>query len=112
MITVWPEPSSDGTIVGFGKSKITEYVVADIATNTAIEFFPGFTHEILIQGGLSDISKIQGDMVAAGNYNAEFERQLTQLVPEVTSEGDQEITTPPPDRYIFNQRSRSGTQVV
>jgi len=71
-----------------------------------------FAHEILIQGGLSDISKIQGDMVAAGNYNAEFGRQLAQLVPEVTSEGDQEITTPPPDRYIFNQRSRSGTQVV
>ena len=85
MITVWPEPSSDGTIVGFGKSKITEYVVADIATNTAIEFFPGFTHEILIQGGLSDISKIQGDMVAAGNYNAEFERQLAQLFPKVTN---------------------------
>lgn len=111
-ITLWPTPDAAGTIVGFGKKKITDYVVGDIATNTGLEYFPDYTHEILIQGGLSDIAKIQGDMAASGAFNAEFERQMQQLVPEVTSQGDQELSSPPPDRYVFAKRARSGTNTA
>jgi hypothetical protein len=112
MITIWPTPSSAVTVLGFGKAKIADYAVADIATNNGLEYFPKDTHEILITGGLADISKIQGDMAAATAFNAEFERQLNQLVPEVTSEGDQEIAAYPPDRYIFRKRNSGGTSVV
>ena len=111
-IRVWPTPASSDTIIGFGKTKITSYTVSDIATNTAIQYFPEEALDVLLLGVCSDIAEAQGNKVEAKEKDQRFKDEMDDLIPDSENHPDEELSSPPPDAYIFNKRHRGGTQVA
>lgn len=109
---LWKAPSSNVTVKGWGKKRLTKYVVADIATNTGLEFFPEEVHDILFTGVMADVKDLMNLPVEAAVKNNEFTSEINALIGEEENQPDEELSSPPPDRYIYNRRKRGGTTVV
>jgi hypothetical protein len=111
-IKVWPTPQTAVDRAGFGKQRITRYSVADIATNTDIEYFPDEVIPVLEAGVLADIYEAQGkttEMLAKENY---FKDETDSMVKEETTEEDDEEQSAAPDYMTFHKRKRGGTTVT
>lgn len=109
---LWKTPSEAVTVKGWGKKRLTKYAVADIATNTGLEFFPEETHDILFEGVKSDIYALQDLKTEAVIQEARFKIEIEKLIEDEENQPDEEIQSPPPDLYIFNKRKRGGTTVA
>lgn len=111
-LKLYKTPADAGTLEGYGKKKLSRYVLADIAANTGIEYFPDDYIDVIITGILSDIAEIKGNKVEAQAKEALFVSKMAELIPDEANQPDEEWSSPPPDRYINAKRSRGGTRVV
>ena len=111
-LRLWPTPASAQTVTGFGKKRLTNYAVADIATNTGIEYFPEDVLDILKLGVESDVAEGKGEKEVAVLKDSQFESMMNKLVPEDENQSDEEVTSPPPAYYVRKKRARGGTTVV
>ena len=111
-IRIWPSPSAATTIRGWGKTKWTSYVVGDISTNTEIQFMPEEFLNVVLLGVLANVAESQGNKVEAQEKEQRFKNELDDMIPDEENKPDEELSSPPPDLYIFNKRGRSGTQVL
>ena len=108
-----PNSTNSGQkILGFSKKRLTVYTVADIATNTALNYFPREVHPIIVLGAEADINTVQKKPEAAKSKNKDFFGRLQLLVTQETSEPDDSMTTRPPAIYVRRKRRRSGTNVT
>ena len=101
----WKKSSAAQTIKGVGKKRLTAYVVADIATNTILEFFPEHVHHIIFTGTLADIKGLQGLPEESLALDQKFTRNMEQLVVEEENQADEDPTAPPPDYWIQKARA-------
>ncbi len=69
-------------------------------------------HDVLEFGVESDIYDTLNEEKYAVQVEAQFYRQLEELKGDQSSGQDDDMTTPPPDHYIFNKRLRGGTMVT
>lgn len=112
-VRVWRTPSAAGTIGGFAKKRLTDYTVADIATNTGFEYFPDDVLDILKVGVESDIAEAKGNKEEALEKDRRFEKMMKDLIPEEMVKPDEQITTPAPEFWRRRRGlRRSGTTVV
>lgn len=111
-IKVWRTPFTNDTFTGWGKKRITRYAVADIATNTDLEFFPEEVIPVLEAGVLADIYEAQGKTPEAAVKESYFNNEMNAMVGEATVEEDTEEESPLPDYMIFHNRKRGGTTVT
>jgi hypothetical protein len=115
-IEIAPSPSQAFTMAGYAKKILTSFVLTDFQANTAFDYFPsGVIENLLLEGVLADIARIQGEKDTALTMDSNFERKLNMLKAEQDNAGrdDSGITTPPPDsiRFKYRHRSRRGTGV-
>ena len=103
--------TADVVIEGFGKTRISRYVVADIATVTQMEFFPDEMLDLIYEGALSDAYEEMQDERAKPTRERVL-ATLNSLVRQVASDGSEEVTSPPPDMMIWRARNRGGSKVV
>lgn len=111
-IRLWPTPDVAMTITGWGKKRITEVSVADIAASTAIAYFPKETHDVIAELVLAGVYELQGEKAAALVQDRKAEGLLSAMIPEEQSHPDTEIQRQMPDYMIKKRRSRGGTTVV
>ena len=83
-----------------------------ISTNTGLAYWPVEVQDILIPGILADIYEIKNELAASQVKDALFESSIEALVEDEENQGDEELASPPPDRYIYNKRNRGGTTVI
>jgi hypothetical protein len=110
-IRFWPTPASATTITGWGKNRFTKYAVADIATNTALTFFPEETHQILYEMVLGEQFRVMNDNRYASQINL-ANAMILELIAEEMTQKDQQSKSPPPALFRFGSRKRGGTTVV
>ena len=105
-------PSEATAIVGWGKTRVSAYAVADIATNTGLEVFPVETHDVLENGVLADIFTIQKD-VRAGMHESWWQQGLDKLKETEANQIDRPLRSQPSDyqRHQVRRRGR-GTSVT
>lgn len=112
MIKVWPTPAAAANLTGWGKKRVERYAVADIATNTDIEYFPEEVLPVLEAGVLADIYEAQGKPLDAAAKESYFKNELEAMVKEEAVEEDSEEESAAPDYYTFHKRRRGGTTVT
>jgi hypothetical protein len=108
-------PENTGDVIdGFSKKRLTTYAVADIATNTLIEFFPAETHGILLTGSKADIYEILKNENASARHEAKFKAALQLLVGQEGNMPDRRINIRLPSMYRRRKRNRArgGTGVA
>lgn len=103
-------PSAAVAITGWGKTRLTEYEVADIASNTSLSYFPLEFHDILFQGALADCKKANND-TSWEKEDRGFEAELKSAKGEGGSP-DEDLDIPPPDYIRWVNRRRGGSTVV
>ena len=111
MIKVWPTASEAANLTGWGKKRLTRYAVADLATNTDIEYFPEQVLDVLEAGVLADIYEAQGKTAEMDVKNAYFKSEMEAMVKEESVEEDSDEESPAPDYFTFHKRKRGGTTV-
>lgn len=111
-IKVWRTPTESATLTGWGKKRLDRYIVADIATNTDMEFFPDEVLPVLEAGVLSDIYEAQGKTMESAVKEDFFTREMERMVSESTVEEDSEEERAPSDYMVFHKRMRGGTTVT
>lgn len=104
--------NSGDKIIGFAKNRITKYTVADIATNTSLDYFPREMHPLIVIGAESNMLAIQKKPDAAARKDRRFFAGLQLLVDQETNEPDDIITTRIPKMIVRRRRHRSGTNVT
>jgi len=104
-------PGGEGTILGWAKMKLVPYVVADIATNTGLTFFPEEFHNTLLYGVKSDIYEIQGKKDLGLVQDRKYSLTIGQAIIDEEGSPDAQLTSPPPPMYRKRQRTRGGTIV-
>ena len=106
-IRVSPTPSASGTILGWGKKRISTLSQANIEANApAIPFIPTETHTVLLNFVLSDMFQLKGDKLGAQYYRGLADADLNQLIAAESANADEEINAPPPDVIRFRSRMR------
>lgn len=117
-IRFWKTPADSTAIVGFGKKRINPYTVADIATNTQVEYFPDRAIQIV-----KDFSVALTEKSMGGSWFGTWQKaqeDLETLASEEFSQFDENEDTPPPDyiKYVnmkrasLLSRSSGGSTVV
>lgn len=112
MIKVWPSPASAANRTGWAKKRLVRYTVADIATNTDLEYFPDEVLDVLEAGILADIYEAQGKKSDSDVKNAYFNDELKSMAKEEAVEEDSEEQSDLPDYLLFHNRRRGGTTVT
>lgn len=106
-------PQSSGDVVdGFSKKKISEYAVADIATNTLIDFFPAETHGIIQVGAKADIYEILKNFPESARHEKKFLDAMRMLVGQEGNMPNRRLDIPLPAMYRRRRRGRGGTGVA
>ena len=111
-IKVWPSPASAVNRTGWAKKRITRYAVADLLTNTDIEYFPEEVLDVLEAGVLADIYEAQAKTADAALKNQYFQAEMERMVNEESVEEDPEVGPDVPDYLIWQRRRRGGTTVT
>ena len=111
-IKVWPKPADSVSREAWGKQRLTRYTVADIATNTDIEYFPEEVLPVLEAGVLSDIKAAQGKAAEAAGLENFFNNEMEKMVNESVQEEDREEVSAAPDYMVFHRKRRGGTRVT
>lgn len=106
-------PDTDGDVfVAWTKKRITEYVVADIATNTILQYFPAEAHRIICRGAEADIYDLQGKKELAERREERFLNELDVLWAQEAATKDKRLRFGLPPLYRRRQRARGGTGVA
>lgn len=106
-----PDTAGD-VLICWTKNRITEYALADIATNTIIQFFPKEVHRLICRGAESDIYDIQGKKELAEKREAQFLDEIDALWAQEASVKDKRLRFSLPPLYRRRQRARGGTGVA
>lgn len=111
-IKVWPLPAAAANRTGWGKQRISRYTVADLATNTDLEYFPEETIDVLEAGVLADVYEAQGKTADSALKNQFFQAEMERMVNEEKVEDDSEEQSDVPDYMAFHRRKRGGTTIT
>lgn len=116
-ILLWPSPVQNFTLAGWAKKILTTFVLADVTGNTAFDYFPdGIVEDVLLDGVLAGVLRIQGETAMSERLDQAFEMKLKSLVLEQRGAGQDNsgVTSPPPDYWKWKSRARKagGTTVV
>lgn len=105
-------PTSNQTVTVITKKRLTEYTVADIATNTLIQYFPKEVQELIAEAALADIYEIQDKPELAAMKRQRVERDLNVLVAQEENQPDRRPRRKLPASWrIRNRLRRHGTGV-
>lgn len=112
-IKPWPTPSEDFTLSGWTRPGITDYVVGDISANTGIQYFPAFTHDILLDGVYADVCKLNGDKDRSKLFDIDFSQAIEDLIAEEQKNKPDEDPPNLLPSYMLrrNRQRRSGAGV-
>lgn len=105
-------PTSALTLIAWCKKRLTEYAVADIATNTRLQYFPNEAHDLIVLGAGSRILKIQGKKTEAEAGLKEFYDEMALLWKQESDAGDRRLTSQLPSLYRRRKRARGGLRVA
>lgn len=105
-------PSESKTLIGFSKKRLTPYEVADIATNTLLQYFPREFHQVLIDGAIGMVRGIQGKAELADAIEKRFYQKLDKMWETEKQKPANRITSPLPPMYRSRRRARGGTTVA
>lgn len=111
-IEVYPVPTEAASRDGWGKTRLSRYTSADLATNTDIAYFPEDVLTLIEIGVLADIYEAQGKTNESLAKENLFIKEMESLVKESTIQEDSEEQRPAPDYYIFHKRKRGGTTIT
>ncbi len=114
-IYLGPQASAATTLKGWAKKILSTFTQSDVIANTAFDYFPdGVIEDVLLDGVLSDVARIQGNDVEAARLDISFEHKLKQMVQEQNNVGkdDSPQASSPPQWYMDKKRARRGSTVV
>jgi hypothetical protein len=95
-IQLWPSPAAAFTMGGDAKGILNTFLIGDVtgippfspgnttgAANPPLDYFPdGVIEDILFEGVMSDVERIQGDPAQAASLNGSFEGKVKLLAAE------------------------------
>lgn len=103
---------ADATLIeGEGKKRLVPILLADVAANSAILYFPDDVVEFIKEWVAGVFMTAINDPRGPG-IEARCASKLKMMIADNKSDAADEVTSPPPDLTVFGSRQRGGTRVT